>query len=227
MQCLSDPASLSHRFPRSLLPRLFYFEGSLWLHWAQPDSLTQSTYFKVNWLAILICNCHCPLPCSLTHSQVRGLGKRHLWGTGTLFRLPQASSSYVLAPCWVLRVWRKQTEYALSRKITPSTNIYEGFPVFWVLFQTPYVCVHLTNIKPSTMRWAVSWCQGCAVNKTHKSPCPHGEDTKQKKMNVLVKKILWGGCFIIPIYIRGNWGTERQIISLIFWQVVKLDFKCR
>lgn len=46
---------------------LFHTEGALWLHWAHPDYLELSPYFKASWSATLISS---PWPCKVTYSQV-------------------------------------------------------------------------------------------------------------------------------------------------------------
>ena len=60
---------------------------------------------------------------------------------------------------------------------TSSTNIYKGFPVFRVLFQAPYVCVHSTNIKrghpfadkgPSSQNYGFSSSHVCMWELDHK-----------------------------------------------------------
>ena len=77
----------------------------------------------------------------------QGWGTSRLCRTATSLCPPRASSLHVLALHWAWKPWQKLAQQTLPRNITSSTNIYKGFPVFRVLFQAPYVCVHSTNIK--------------------------------------------------------------------------------
>ena len=129
----------------------------------------------------------------------QGWGTSRLCRTATSLCPPRASSLHVLALHWAWKPWQKLAQQTLPRNITSSTNIYKGFPVFRVLFQAPYVCVHSTNIKhghpfadkgPSSQNYGFSsshvwmweldhkeswapknWCvQTVVLEKTLKSP---------------------------------------------------------
>lgn len=84
----------------------------------------------------------------------------------------------------------KEREYLLSRKVIPTTNIYEGSTLFQALFKMLYVCIHSTNIKGLLCLGQWLGTADVMANTTHRNRCPHREDSKRKKINLLDRRIL-------------------------------------
>ena len=70
-------------------------------------------------------------------------------------------------------------------------------------------CTYAFIQQTSRMCQAVSWHWGRCSNKTHENPSLHGEDRKQKKMNIFIKRILE--------FSRGSAAYGSSVVTAVAW----------